>query len=237
VLDDCAQCRADYEQLADAARVLDTAVREEKAALAESSQPAATARTRPEPAATGPSASIEQASVATPMPPSVAAPFAPSERGTARTDASAAPFAPRAPGATKDPLARRRWTLPIAVAAGLAFAFVVWSVLTDARKSDHVLGAYAVECRAPVGKVEQYTEFRARGAKPAHGWFRFEIFDESAAPGSPPVLAADHRPEITWHPKQEELAQLPDRIRWRAAAVDANGNEVDEDTATAWRGP
>lgn len=130
-----------------------------------------------------------------------------------------------------------RWTVPVALALLAVFVFVVWSVVFVARGplsagEGEPRGRYAIECRHPRGALAQYTAFEARGGKPAGGWFHFQVFD-AAAPGTP-LLDADHLGETKWIPPAAELAKLPARIRWRIAAVDEHGVELDADEAEAW---
>lgn len=125
-----------------------------------------------------------------------------------------------------------RWAVPAGIALLAVFVFVVWSVLFVSHGPIEPRGRYAIECRQPKGALAQYTHFEARGGKPAGGWFHFQVFDVSAPDKA--VLDADHLGETKWVPPPSELAKLPARIRWRIAAVDAKGTELDADEAQAW---
>lgn len=127
-----------------------------------------------------------------------------------------------------------RWFAPILGGAALVFAFVLYSVLHHSSTKTHARGPFALECREPVDDVAQWVDFRARGAKPSNGWYRFEVRDASAPVDSKPLLVHDKSGETKWTPTQAELERLPAKIRWRVAAIDAEGIERDADETTAW---
>ncbi|MBK7875852.1 MAG: hypothetical protein IPJ77_08880 [Planctomycetes bacterium] len=145
--------------------------------------------------------------------------------------ATAAP----SPSSSERPAGPRTWRVLLAVAGLATIAFIVFSVLRDPRAAEARPGPFGVECFAPKGTVARFGEFRARGAKPPGGWFRFECFDATKPADAPPVLVNDHRLETNWTPTQAELLTLPERVRWRISAVSADGVVLDSKECEATR--
>lgn len=129
----------------------------------------------------------------------------------------------------------RTWRVLVGAAALATIGFIVFSVLHDPRAADARPGPYAIECFAPKGQVARFSEFRARGAKPPGGWFRFECFDASQPADAPAVLVGDHRLETVWTPTQAELLALPEHVRWRISAISADGAVLDSKECEAHR--
>lgn len=131
----------------------------------------------------------------------------------------------------------RPWRILVVGAALAVIAYIVFSLVHDPRAAAERPGPFAIECTAPKGAVTRFTEFRARGAKPPGGWFRFEVFDASKPESSPAVLSGDHKAESVWIPTQPELLALPDRIRWRVSAVSADDEVLDWKACESQRAP
>lgn len=129
----------------------------------------------------------------------------------------------------------RTWRIFVALAAFATIGFIVFSVLRDPRTAEARPGPFAIECFAPKGTVARFGEFRARGAKPPGGWFRFECFDATQPTDAPAVLVNDHRLETVWTPTQAELLTLPEHVRWRISAVSADGKVLDSKECEATR--
>ena len=131
----------------------------------------------------------------------------------------------------------RTWRALVALGALLVIAYIVFSLVHDPRAETERPGPFAIECSSPKGQVARFGEFRARGAKPPGGWFRFEVFDATQPADAPPVLVGDQRGETVWTPKQEQLLALPERIRWRVSAVGAENVVLDSKECEAVRVP
>lgn len=129
----------------------------------------------------------------------------------------------------------KTWRWIVGGGALIATAFIVRSVVFDERAKTDRPGPYAIECFAPKGVVARIAEFRGRGAKPAGGWFRFEVFDATKAPDAPAVLVGDHRLETVWTPTQAELLLVPEHVRWRLSAVSADEKVLDSKECEAQR--
>ncbi|MBI5365078.1 MAG: hypothetical protein HZA53_18015 [Planctomycetes bacterium] len=129
----------------------------------------------------------------------------------------------------------RTWRVLVGGGALLVIAFIVFTLVHDPRADAERPGPYALDCTSPKGAVARYGEFRARGAKPAGGWFRFEVFDAAKPEDAPAVLTGDRKAEPVWTPTQPELLALPERIRWRVSAVSADALVLDSKECAAER--
>jgi hypothetical protein len=164
--------------------------------------------------------------------------------------ASAAPWpAARVAAALQGARASERTAAGRLVWVGLAAAAIVAFVLAvrDGRPSGELrrgtqepqpesyLGARRIEGLAPRGEVEDYGTFRWTVAPEVAGASTFVVRVRGGDADSAFSLESERLRGNEWTPTKEELASMPDSIRWEVTAFDASGSLLDSDVQRASR--
>lgn len=92
-------------------------------------------------------------------------------------------------------------------------------------------------CRAlePVGDVARYAPFRWEARVPAGGYAMVAVWAADDPAESTPRLVSGELNELAWSPAAEELAELPDAIRWQVRVYEWSRTLIDEASASARR--
>lgn len=92
-------------------------------------------------------------------------------------------------------------------------------------------------CRAvsPVGAVDAYAPFLFEAEVPEGGYAQVAVWGADDPVGAQPRLVSEELAEPSWWPTSDELAELPDAIRWQVRVYTWDRTQIDEASATARR--
>ncbi len=120
-----------------------------------------------------------------------------------------------------------RWSLPAAIAASLAIAFLLLGPFSGDDKPtepDTILGTRIVEVISPVGSYDAEPVFRWRGELPDEGWYEVKVYSVGAPPGATSMGESDQIDEPQWIPTATEVRDWPQAIEWEVRVYDAMGD-------------